>query len=197
MGKDTESASLLLLEPILRDIAEGAVVPAGKGSWGMDMQKTFGDFVIVPKWYRKEGWSCPVELKAEKKHTGNLFIENWSNKDKKKGWLHTSKCAILVYHFLDIDLAYFFPFEILRTYVLENKDTFREVVQTKYNQENVTTGYLVPAETAVKETSGTIFNQVTLGKIPKTIKKPFRAAYEKDMNAPFYTGIETERHLTR
>lgn len=63
-------------------------------------QKTIGDLKCH---FRKLG-STSVELKIERRFTGNLFIETWRNREwGTPGWLHTCHADQLAYYFLDED----------------------------------------------------------------------------------------------
>lgn len=88
----------------------------------------------------------PVEFKAEEKWTGNLFLESWSNRPIKKGWMYTNPADYLFYHFLDKDICYGFLFSKLKEYYLDNVYRYRHVPQGKTEQRNNTWGLLVPIE---------------------------------------------------
>jgi len=83
-----------------------------------------------------------LEVKAEAKSTGNLFIETWSNKTEgRRGWLYNlDECSCLIYHFLD-SKAYVIQFERLRNFDLSR---YEEKPQHRYEQRNDTWGVLVP-----------------------------------------------------
>lgn len=106
-----------------------------------------------------------VELKAERKHTGNLFCETWSNKNLKNrdshsargsnpGWMVKSQADYLFYHFLDNDALYIIPMFDLQAWAWSGAQKgkakkffdYREVEQGKYDQMNDTWGRLVPVE---------------------------------------------------
>ncbi len=61
-----------------------------------------------------------VEIKAQRRWTGNLFLEVWSNKNlddrgshiergSTPGWLITCRADVLGFHFIDADTVLFLP----------------------------------------------------------------------------------------
>ena len=101
-----------------------------------------------------------VELKSESKHTGNLFIETWSDIRKGvHGWLyHYADETRLAYAFNDTHTLYTCEMGELRKWAhgegldstIRIKD-FREAEQQKYLQRNVTVGGIVPVEVFLRE----------------------------------------------
>lgn len=97
-----------------------------------------------------------VEAKTEEKHTGNLFLEVWSNRTMEKpGWLYKSRADSLWYYFLDSDRLYRLNFRKLRVWALETFGTAPwlpnpgiekryELKQTRSDQLNDTWGRCVP-----------------------------------------------------
>lgn len=109
------------------------------------MQKIVGDFIVV-----QEGRKRGVELKAEARFTGNLFLETWSNlPELTPGWLVTSRAHWLFYFFLDTKTLYVMSMRRLQEWAfgIGEKEGqiyhFREVTQSKYQQINMTRGRLV------------------------------------------------------
>ena len=83
-----------------------------------------------------------IELKAEKRYTGNLFIETWSNYPHRSGWLsNLTECSTLIYHFLSTHDLYVVDMKALRSLDLS---PYREVQQSAYEQQNDSRGRLVP-----------------------------------------------------
>lgn len=101
--------SLALVEPFLEQRGNRWVT-TDKGRLGEFLQRTVGDLILNDQ--RGRVWS--VEMKAEAKFTGNLFLEIWSNFNfsnlesyrgfgPRPGWLLTMNADLLFYHFLDCD----------------------------------------------------------------------------------------------
>ena len=116
-------------------------------SWGTVTQfgpnDPRGDFLVV----KKGGSKFSIEVKAEDKHTGNLFIEEWSNRTSKRlGWLNTLTTDFLIYGFLDNETFYCMRFETLKTWMDKNRHTMTLTEQTQHYQDNDTWGYLVNVE---------------------------------------------------
>ena len=110
------------------------------------LQKIVGDFIVV-----QEGRKRGVELKAEAKWTGNLFLETWSNlPELTPGWMLTSRAHWLLYFFLDVKALYVIGMRPLQEWAfgIGEKEgriySFREVTQCKYQQINLSRGRLVP-----------------------------------------------------
>lgn len=123
-------------------------------------QHRYGD-----KWLAsaKHQHAIEVELKAEAKHTGNLFIETWSDiRNGVHGWLyHYSDAARLAYAFNDQHRLYTCRIGELRRWAHSATseatiriDSFRQVEQSKYQQRNVTVGRLVPVDVFLTEVVG-------------------------------------------
>jgi len=86
-----------------------------------------------------------VEVKTEEKHTGNLFLETWSNKScNNPGWMVKSDADILIYHFLDNGMTYLFDFKLLKKWFVEKGSVFPEYPQRKNSQENDTWEKIIP-----------------------------------------------------
>jgi hypothetical protein len=85
------------------------------------------------------------EMKAEQRWTGNLFLEEWSNrtfdpKYRKLGWMfNLTACDYVVYHFLDTGDAYIIDMANLRK-VDYPKNQWRQI---ESEQRNTTCGFLV------------------------------------------------------
>lgn len=108
-AKSVEAASLLALRPFLEE-TQGRYVLTNKGAASKLIQETLGDILFNDRKGRL--WS--VEMKAERRWTGNLFLEVWSNRNltdaenhsgrgSKAGWLVTTGADLLFWHFIDAD----------------------------------------------------------------------------------------------
>ena len=144
-----EDRSWDLLEPYLKRRAfDGRFVRTSKGPLSLELQKTVGDVLVNSD---RQTVTC-IEVKAEEKHTGNLFIERWSNRARfNPGWFETLATDLLWYHFLDKDVVYEIPYLNFRRWMYWHEGTgyptsnkFRQAKQGKYDQLNDTWGYLVP-----------------------------------------------------
>lgn len=108
-ARTVEARSLLALRPFLEE-TQGSFVLTGKGHLARHLQDTIGDLLLNDR----QGRVWAVEMKAEQKWTGNLFLETWSNRNledqanhaycgSKPGWLYHTQADLLFYHFLDVD----------------------------------------------------------------------------------------------
>lgn len=114
------------------------------------VQKFDGDFLV-----KRCGNAKYIEIKAERKHTGNLFIETWSNKQRKTlGWFHVCQADWLWYFFLDNNSLYVVPMNSLREWARGSHYRllqFNERKQQAYSQLNDTWGRLVPIDVLKNE----------------------------------------------
>ena len=155
---------MAILLPYLDNETGGRVVMTSKGVLARFLQITVGDALLNDR----AGAVWSVEIKAEERHTGNLFLETWSNKNLNEkpsyalrgstmGWLFSCRADLLHYYFLDTDDLYVIPlFRLKRWAFGANKSAgriydFPEVGQAKYSQLNDTHGRLVPIETIRQE----------------------------------------------
>lgn len=129
-------------------------------------QHRYGDKWLSSRMHQD---AVEVELKAEEKHTGNLFVETWSDiRNGVHGWLyHYADATRLAYAFNDTHTLYTCQLGELRRWAHgEGYSTairiedFRAVEQAKYEQKNVTVGRLVPAEVFLGEVSGARVHEV-------------------------------------
>jgi hypothetical protein len=120
-----------------------------------------------------------IELKAEEKHTDNLFVEEFSNYNVRDacsraehpttlGWGLTCGADLLAYHFLDKNCLYLVNMQKLIDFVFGvrangqlRSAAFPAVVQSKYKQPNVTVGRLVRV-TVLQQHLGEGFHYVEL-----------------------------------
>jgi hypothetical protein len=106
-----EAKALRALDPYLKEESDhGAYVLTYKGALAKVMQESFGDVLR-----NRAGSLEAIELKAEEKWTGNLFLETFSNRNLEDaasyakhginpGWLYKLRADFLLYYFLDKDM---------------------------------------------------------------------------------------------
>ncbi len=115
------------------------------------LQSTVGDFLINSR----DGRVLGIELKTERReHTGNLFLETWSNKSRgRRGWLYTLDADFLWYLFLDTKNHYVISFPKLKQWALADGHLtrFPERAQKKYTQMNDAYGRCVPIRVIERE----------------------------------------------
>lgn len=165
-----ETASLVGLDgmtrirPFLEENSSGLVV-TDKGNLARYVQEVMGDIIMNAK---KDGRMWTVEVKTEKRHTGNLFLEEWSNRNlndlskhamvgSNRGWMDKLRTDVLLYYFMDMDYLYIINFLALKRWAFGYKDRepnlhrFRQLTQSKYNQLNDTVGRIVPINVLMSE----------------------------------------------
>jgi len=101
---------------------------------------TRGDYPIT-----RDGITKNIELKAEQKTTGNLFVEWASNANvgrQRWGWYYTLRADILLYHFLDENTVHVIDVKRLQECELWRHKTAAATIE----QHNLTLGWLVPVE---------------------------------------------------
>jgi hypothetical protein len=139
------------------------IVPVPRG---IPMQHKHGDY-----WARNTETQLvlPTELKSERRYTGNLAIEVWSDEPNfVPGWLsHYADHVHLIYAFNDKHVAYCCRMGALRQWAngsvkhMENMthiprrriEQFKELVPHR-DQRNVTVFRLVPVEVFLAEVDG-------------------------------------------
>lgn len=123
-------------------------------------QHRYGDKWIASRNHRH---AIEAELKAEEQHTGNLFIETWSDlRNGVPGWLyHYADPTRLCYAFNDLHRLYTCSMGALRAWAqsagfssMLRIEDFPAREQRKYEQKNVTVGRLVPCEVFLCEVAG-------------------------------------------
>jgi hypothetical protein len=123
-----------------------------------ESQRT-GDWVIT----RRDNYEFTVELKAEEKFTGNVFLETMSNwHSSRYGWFLTSSAFQVWYVFLDLRTVYVLPLGVLRRWFwgsdVDPEDgacgRYRQVTQSKHQQKNMTQGYIVSVYDITAEVDG-------------------------------------------
>jgi hypothetical protein len=155
-----EAKANKVLLPYLLEQSDGRLVMTNKGTLARWLQESVGDVVLECN-ERMFG----VELKAEQKHTGNLFLEVWSNRNldnrashaergSNVGWMMKSKADLLLYYFIDADILYSLDLLSVQRWLFGYKKrmgawcsgALREAVQTKSDQPNDTWGVLAPID---------------------------------------------------
>jgi hypothetical protein len=112
--------SLTILTPFLEE-RHGHFIVTDKGRLSRFLQKEVGDLMLNDK----SGRVWTIEVKAEERFTGNLFLETWSNRNLDDvmrhaevgstiGWLYGSRADVLLYHFIGDDKLYAFSFFALK-----------------------------------------------------------------------------------
>jgi hypothetical protein len=149
----------------------GRVVLTDKGNLSAFLQETVGDAVF----------NCPrghvwgAEFKIEKKWTGNVFLETWSNLSRKTpGWMIKQNADILLYYFLSRRVLYSIDFRRLCRWAFGDSSLwtngkqpkhspgriydFPEKRQNKRKQRNDTWGRCVPHGILLQEVGMNIYH---------------------------------------
>ena len=160
-----ERRGMAALLPYLETRAwRGQVIQVAKGQLARHFQQRFGDLLIATG----PGAAASVEVKVQRRWTGNLFLEVWSNKNlddrashvergSTPGWLVTCRADVIGFHFLDADTVLFLPLFRLQQWAFGARDhsarvfDFPERRQRRYAQRNDTWGRLVPADVLARE----------------------------------------------
>ena len=155
-----EERGRAIILPFLKSRShDGQLVVFNKGALMRHVQERIGDFAFnsdADRFYT-------VEMKVEQTHTGNLFLETWSNKNLENrqshfergsnpGWMLKSTAELLFYYFLDNDHLYIIDLLELQRWAFGVDEAqpqmlrpqYREVRQGRYHQRNDTWGRLVP-----------------------------------------------------
>jgi len=163
-ARAVEAAAWERLAPFFEEQSDGRYVLTDKGRLAKYIQEVIGDVV----YNAHDGRMWTVEIKAERRHTGNLFLETWSNKNlddrdghsycgSNVGWLYKLRSDLLFYYFLDNDNCYVFDlFKLKRWAFGSSKDSgqihkYPERRQGKHVQKNDTHARLVPIEVLRRE----------------------------------------------
>jgi hypothetical protein len=100
-----------------------------------------------------------LEVKTERKHTGNLFIETWSNKTpdaewRRDGWILTLSTDLIAFAFLDVEAFYLIDFRALRDWCLDGAMYLyperSPAASLEGRQKNHTIGHIVPVREVAK-----------------------------------------------
>lgn len=144
-----------VLLPYLEERSDRLVLTS-KGILSRHLQLIAGDVILNAD---EKVWS--VEIKVENKHTGNLFLETWSNRNLENklshaergqtpGWLLHTRADVLLYYFLDTDDLYTLPMFVLKQWCFGKGDMpgniykWEEKRQGKHEQLNDTWGRCIP-----------------------------------------------------
>lgn len=113
-------------------------------------QRSIGDFIIAPD--AAPAW-CQ-EVKTEQVHTGNLFLESWSNRTpddayRRQGWMETLDADRILFVFLDQSRAYQLDFPALQKWMRYEMEYRRcqcrqSGMSERGEQRNSTWGYCAP-----------------------------------------------------
>ena len=146
---DTEREAMRRLLPMLEMKAyRSRFVVTSKGRLSPFLQKTVGDVLLNTD----SETIVSVEIKAEERHTGNLFLETWSNRHRETpGWMRTLDADFLFSYFLDQDSLYVLNFQKLRAWFSTAEPELHEVEQAKHQQLNDTWGRLAPLSRLKRE----------------------------------------------
>lgn len=160
-----EAQAMVILLPFIKERAhDGRFVLCNKGPLARYLQETTGDAIFNSD--ADTVWT--VEIKAERKFTGNFFLETWSNRNlddrdnharlgSNRGWLDKLRADLLFYYFLDCDQLYIINLFRLKSWAFGHDDEparlerFPEKRQGRYQQRNDTWGRIVPIETVKRE----------------------------------------------
>jgi hypothetical protein len=114
------------------------------------MQRTCGDFIGT----LSDGITRNIEVKAERRHTGNLFIETWSNRCvetelRRDGWIFTLHANWFLYVFLDREVTYLMDFPKLKEWCQIEGNMYRypekpAAASLDGTQRNMSIGHPVP-----------------------------------------------------
>jgi hypothetical protein len=183
LARTVEARGMAILLPFLRERSDGQFVLFEKGSLARALQETLGDAVLRAK----DGSARSAEVKIENTHTGNLFLEVWSNRNlevreehirfgSNVGWLYKSVADLLLYYFLEVDRLYVIDLFRLQQWAFKSTNNigrpgriwdYPEVPQGKYRQRNETIGRLVPLSVISSEVGYRLFNPKQLPLFPE------------------------------
>lgn len=110
-SRGVEAEGWAVLKPYIDERTDGRYVLTGKGTLARWLQESAGDVITNTQ----DGRMWTIELKTERKWTGNLFLETWSNRNldnrnnhgnagSNPGWLAKLRADLLLYYFLDADV---------------------------------------------------------------------------------------------
>lgn len=111
------------------------------GSWIAKKLQT--KFNLDAVFNTAEGVMRSLEIKCERKFTGNVFLETWSNHPTTRGWFYTSQADWLWYFFADVGRLYMFDLPALRRWARGHLNDYRERSVNR-SQPNFTLGRAVP-----------------------------------------------------
>lgn len=131
-----------------------------KGRLAKELQAKYGDVIL-----NFHGEVKAIEIKSERRYTGNLFLESWSNYPHKPGWMHTLDADYIFYHFIDRNILYIIDFPALKEWAFDWKflEIYPEKPQGKYTQLNDTRGYIVPISELMRDMKPGKMKEIELG----------------------------------
>lgn len=192
-----EAEANKILHPYLLEQTEGRLVMTNKGKLARWLQESLGD-AIGEKGERM----FAVELKAERVHTGNLFLEVWSNRNLDNranhaergstvGWMMKSRADLLLYYFLDVDILYSLDLLSVQRWLFGYgpkagawcSGSLREVMQKRQQQANDTWGVLAPVE-RLRDELGRAFKSTTVRQRELCLVGPDRVRALVDQSRP-------------
>jgi hypothetical protein len=160
-----EQRGMATLLPYLESRAwRGQVIQVSKGPLAQHFQRAFGDLLIATG----PGDVATVEIKTQRRWTGRLFLETWSNRNMENrashvergstpGWLLTCRADVIGWHFLDADTVLFLPLFRLQRWAFGAGEQpgrlydFPERCQRRYVQPNDSWGRIVPVDVLAGE----------------------------------------------
>lgn len=115
-------------------------------------QRQLGDY-IAPM---RDGKTRFFEVKTERRHTGNLFLETFSNltpdsNKRREGWMKTLDTDLIAFVFLDAEVIYWMDFRKLQNWGLYDGNMYRVTEKAVHlslrgEQLNLTIGHPVPVK---------------------------------------------------
>lgn len=164
-ARTVEAKAMAVILPFVKERAhDGQYIVTSKGRLAPYLQEVVGDLAFNSD--RETVWT--VEVKAERRHTGNLFLELWSNRNlddrqshamrgSNPGWMVKLRADLLFYYFLDTDQLYIFDFFRLKRWAFGYADrqprlpSFGLKRQAAYDQANDTCGHIVSLDVLHRE----------------------------------------------
>lgn len=169
-ARGVEADAMVRLKPFIREHSDGQFVLIEKSPLAPILQETIGDVLFN---HKKIGRMVSVEIKAERRFTGNFFLESWSNlnagdadsweaRGSNPGWLLKIHPTLFFYYFVEADRLYIIRAHRLFQWAFATPargscvganriHDFRTVIQSKYAQMNDTHGHLVPVDVVREE----------------------------------------------
>jgi hypothetical protein len=166
-SREVERIGREMLRPFLQEVSGGRYVRADHGPLADYLQQLGDTFLQM-----SDMLLVSVEEKAERRHTGNLFVETWSNQTDdldayvkhgdKPGWFLTTRAMLLTYIFIDTGLLCVAPLRPMKSFLLRPRydDRGRQHPpriwdfplreQRECDQLNHTLGHLVPISYLVR-----------------------------------------------
>lgn len=128
------------------------VIHTGRAKQSAYLQRLIGDHIVPTP----DGAVSTVEVKTERRHTGNLFLETWSNRTedgefRRDGWVFTLRADTILFFFLDVEVCYCVPLNRLREWAFIEGNMYRHPeraagMSVRGEQRNNTVGHPVPVD---------------------------------------------------